>query len=303
MIKYSIKIALLLLALIIIPCVSWAQTEGEDVDEAIEEPVIRTPVASAGEDVEQLAGLKVKFDASKSSNPLDTNMRYKWDFGDGQFTEGEKANHNYEVSGDYKVILTVSNGEAEDTDELFVKIYDDSIMLITDINAGDDEVLSLIRYSSRQRVKLGVISNASTDPDYLVEASLVDSMLERREEVKKSSAIIVWTSGSQGLNVLSKFAQSVGDIVDIEMSSKAIINVVDGNFAPTARLAQSAFDVLQPEYILLTKNTALHTVIEAKYAGEILKEIRSSGITHNLISFYSGRGVKELGVMRLRCWR
>jgi hypothetical protein len=108
--------------------------------------------------------------------------------------------------------------------------------------------------------------------------------------------VVAWTSGNVGLNAMSKFAQSAGDLSDLNFSQKAVVNVTEGNFAPTARLAQSTFDILQPAYILLTRNAALFTVIDAKISDEILKEVRASGIANNLISFYSGRGIKELGI-------
>lgn len=294
--KKIIRITLFLLfCLLFIPVMSNAQALEDDATE-IEEPINVIPTADAGQDIEQLVGAKIKFNASKSINPIEGDLNYSWDFGDGQFAEGREVTHSFDTKGDYKVTLSVQNEGGVDQDGIIVKIYEDVVMLITDLPADDDEILSLLRYSSRERVYLALISNSESDPGYLVEAAIVDTMLEKREEIKKSSAIITWTDGNLGLNALSKFAQSAGDVSDLNISQKAIINVTEGSFAPTARLAQSTYDILEPSYLLLAKKTALFTVVDAKYADEILKEVRTSGISHNLISFYSGRGIKELGV-------
>ena len=278
------------------PAVSYAQAlEAEEADVAIE-AVVSLPIANAGQDIEQLLGAKIKFSGAESIDPLGGELNYNWDFGDGQFGNGREVSHVYEAPGDYNVTLSVSNQDGTDQDEVIVKIYEDIIVLITSLSTTDDEILSLQRYSSRERVYLSIISKSSSDPDYLVEAALVDAMLEKREEIKKSSAIIAWTDGNIGLNALAKFAQSAGDISDLNMGKKAVVNVTEGSFTQTARLAQSTFDLLNPQYLLLTKKIALFTVIDAKYSDGILKEIRATGISHNLISFYSGRGIKDLGV-------
>ncbi len=268
----------------------------ESEEQAETEPVIKTPTANAGQDLEQLAGTKIKFSGAQSINPLEGELNYSWDFGDGQLGEGKEITHAYDMAGDYRVALNVRNSEGADRAEIIVRIYEDVITLITDLPPDDDEILSLERYCTRERVYLVLISQPGSDPDYLVEAVLVDGMLEKREEIKKSSAIIAWTDGNIGLNALAKFAQSAGDVSELNMAQKAIIYVTEGSFTQTARLAQSTFDILKPKYLLLAKKTALFAVIDAKYADEILKEVRASGISHNLISFYSGRGIKELGV-------
>lgn len=299
-INKPITILFSLLILLILPLVFSAEpvlAEEENTEEVTEEqPLVEPPKANAGDDLEQLAGRKVVMTAV---NPKDTDpgqFAYHWDFGDGQLSEGLRAEHDYQTAGDYQVTLTVSNEAGKDTDELTVKVFDDAIILLTDKTLPDDELHSLQRYASRQRVLLFTVRDIKSNPDYILEGSLVDSLLENSEVVKRSSAMIVWTSGNLGLNVLAKFAQKTEDLESLEMSSKAIINVTEGGYTSMARYAQSTFDVLNPQYILLTKKTALNSVVDARNADDILKEIRASGIDHNLISFYSERGIKKLGV-------
>ena len=264
------------LVLLFMPLVVFAQpnsnegNNGNTTEQTVEQPKIEPPKANAGDDVEQLSGRKVGLKAVVEENVDGGKFIYNWDFGDGQLGEGQGVEHYYQTAGDYKVILTVGNEAGKDTDELIVRIFDDVIILLADKTLPDDELQSLQRYASRQRVMLFMVRDVKSTPDYVLEGSLVDSLLENNEVVKRSSALIVWTSGNLGLNVLAKFAQKAEDLDSLDMSSKAVINVTEGGYVSMARYAQSTFDVLQPQYILLTKKTALDSVVNAKNANDIL---------------------------------
>lgn len=51
----------------------------------------------------------ITFDASNSTGPDGTIVKYNWDFGDGNSTEGEVVTHSYSSAGTYTVNLTVTN--------------------------------------------------------------------------------------------------------------------------------------------------------------------------------------------------
>lgn len=293
---FFLTISLFFICFNFVNAVEGDEQEDENQEETNNDEVEKstTPKANAGEDIEQLYGYKIVFQAKTNNN--DKNTKYEWDFGDGTFSDGKKGEHLYEYPGDYNVTLRAKNEAGENSDELMVKIYEDSIVLITDRSVSDEKLQPIKKDASRERVYLLNIRNDKSAPDYIVEGTLTDSLLENNEIVKKSSAIIVWTSGNLGLNVLSKFAQKAEDLEDLDIKDKAVINITEGGFTSVARYAQSTFDVLNPKYIILTKETSLGTVIEAKNADSILEEIRNSGISHNLISFYSERGIKDLGV-------
>ena len=295
-------IMFLLVIGVIFYCASFVFAQEENETEIIENQEstaenieIKAPKAKAGEDIEQLLGDKVVFKAETEGN--DEKTEYKWDFGDGNFVDNEKkTEYLYNNLGDYKVTLTAKNKAGEDSDELMVKIYEDVVILITDKSISEEKIQSIRRTAFREKVYLLNIRNDKSVPDYIVEGTLTDSLLENSEIIKKSSAIIVWTSGNLGLNVLSKFAQKAEDLEGMDINDKVIVNISEGGFNSIARYAQSTFDILNPKYILLTKESAIDYVIEAKKADEILKSVRDFGINHNLISFYSERGIKDLGV-------
>lgn len=168
-----------------------------------------------------------------------------------------------------------------------------TIILIADRQVSDEKIKSLKRYAQKQEVDLIILQNKSTDPEYIIEGNLVDKLFKNKENIKKANIIVVWTSGNLGFNVLSKFAQTE-DPKKFSFENKAIIGIIEKSFSAQARLAQATFDLLKPKYILLTKETALYSIFEAKTPENIIGEIRKSGITHNLIGVYSGRAVKKL---------
>ena len=294
-IRWLILILVLLLAPIFVLVQPRTIAAAEEETATEEQPEVKPPKADAGDDIEQLVDRKVIFNGQQLEEQAGEAITYNWDFGDGQFGEGQKVEHQYQSAGDYRVVLTVSNEAGKDVDDLTVKVFEDVIIFLTDDTPPADELESLRRYASRQRVLLFNIKATEASADYITEGLLADSLLENSEIVKKSSVVVVWTSGSMGLSVLAKFAQKAEDLDSFNMSSKAVINVAEGGFTPVARYAQSTFDVLKPQYILLTKETSLHDVIDGRTADTILQLVRESGVDHNLISFYSERAIDKLG--------
>lgn len=56
-----------------------------------------------------LSPLEVTFDASASSDPDGTIVRYSWDFGDGSVALGQVVSHTYTKSGSFRFTLTVTD--------------------------------------------------------------------------------------------------------------------------------------------------------------------------------------------------
>jgi len=58
-------------------------------------------------------GDRVFFDASSSSDPDGTIVRYRWNYGDGEFEEGPVNNKDYTAAGTYLVTLTVTDNQGK----------------------------------------------------------------------------------------------------------------------------------------------------------------------------------------------
>ena len=71
-----------------------------------------SPYANASGPYNGIVGLEITFDASESFD-LDGNITdYSWDFGDGTTGSGVNIGHEYLTNGEYTVILTVTDDEA-----------------------------------------------------------------------------------------------------------------------------------------------------------------------------------------------
>ncbi|MBU1166878.1 PKD domain-containing protein [Patescibacteria group bacterium] len=266
-------------------------SENKEVEQKILKAVV-------GEDKSVAVSRKVVFDASKSVNPDENQeMQYRWDLGDGHFKEGVDVIHTYDKPGFYRVALTVNNGRGQDTAELIVSVYEDLILLLADDGADRDKIASLKRYAARQGILLVTIEDRSGGADFIVEDNLVKSLFESSQDLKKANIVIVWTSSpSLGLNVLSEFGKEAENLNDLDFSHKGAVIITEKNLEPIGRIAQSTFDVLGPEYILLTKTAGLEAVIDARQSDRVVEEVQQSGVENLQIGIHSERAVKKLGV-------
>lgn len=252
--------------------------------------------ASAGGSKNVAVGKKVVFDAAKTIDPRNSAyVNYYWDFGDGTYSSGKEVIHSYNDAGEYKVTLTVDNGFEQDKDEILVNVYKDLIVLVADKTPSSEDIKNLKREAAREQVLLTAIINKQGDADYIVEGALANALLEDKEDIQNADLIVLWTAGSLGLNAMSKFAQTAGNLADFHMEEKGIVSI-GKSVKANARIAQSTYDVLQPEYVMLLKDSSLGTVIKTKNSQELLSMVQRNNIDHTLIGKHSERAVTKLGL-------
>ncbi|MBU1119284.1 PKD domain-containing protein [Patescibacteria group bacterium] len=253
--------------------------------------------AIAGEDKSVAVSRKIVFDASKSVVDSEKETQYLWDFGDTSEAEGVDVLHVYDKPGYYHVTLTVKNGDKQKTDELIVAVYEDLIVLLADKEVDQEKIVALSSYAERQNVLLTTVTNVRSGTESVVEESLLKGLIEANEDVKKADIIISWTSSANiGLNVLSSFGVQTEDSPGIDFSRKGIVVITDKNLSTVARIAQSTFDVLGPELIILTKPAALEAVIDARVSENVVSEVYRTGVENVQIGIHSERAVEKLGI-------
>ena len=77
---------------------------------------------SRGKHVSVGINTTITFDASETFDAEGDEIIFSWDFGDGAFDNGSIVNHTYTENGTYHVILTVSDGELEETGKITVTV-------------------------------------------------------------------------------------------------------------------------------------------------------------------------------------
>ncbi len=242
------------------------------------------------------------FSVGESKVPDGSSVRdVVWNFGDGTRVTGQTATHTYKDAGTYTVRLSLitDNGEvAEDSAQ--IRIFNYVEMLVIDNTFPEDQVEAKQQQASREQVLLVVIRPKTNGPESVIEEELTNQMLDARDTIKRARVIIIQTSGSVGVNVLSKLAQHIQQASDISfgdlgMREKGVIMLSDTPFGVLTPSAQFAFNQLRPNYILLAKPDALDQLLEPLTAESAKQKLITSLVGHRLLGEFSARTIKDIG--------
>ena len=295
--KKLILLFLSLPLLFILPGLVFAQANNQDAD-TTNEPSLNI---SAGTARDAIVGQPLSFDSQVSSLGSETVEGIVWDFGDGTSATGSKVNHAYSKQASYLVKLKVTTDQNiyEDTKE--IRVFHHLIVLVLDNNASDDQIETSRQHAADAGVLLLTVHAKSGQPEVLIEEDLTSQLLDLRPSLNQSHLIIMWTSGGVGANVLTKFAQHIKPTENLPQDSasftdKGIVLLSETPFGVLTPTPQSAFDQLQPNYILLTRPLLLDALSTTTTPEEAKTVVLSSATEHRLLGQFSARTVSDLGL-------
>lgn len=278
-----------------------ANTNDSDIIEEIIAPIILK--AEAGENKNVAIGRTVSFDASGSTVPPNQQVSYLWDFGDGNTAEGLDASCVYERADTYIVTLTISDGTNESKDFLVVSVEEKVMLLLTDNSIPDKDIQDLIAYAQKQGVLLvDIKTTKKQEADYLIAQKLAQKLLTSPDDLKQANIIILWTANNNGLNALSEWARIVNEsgqgnanasVSDNSWKQKLVINISE-NKAGTERLAQNTFNVLNPQYIILTNLDAIPVIINNPEIDKVISALKNESLDYQIISQHSQRSLEKI---------
>ncbi|MBT3539198.1 PKD domain-containing protein [Candidatus Parcubacteria bacterium] len=273
--------------LILSPLFVSAQSEDILLEEEVEEVVTESIITS--EDFVQVEK-KIIFDAAQSVIPEESRFTptYRWDFGDGFFEIGEEVVHQYTAIGTYDVTLTMTYDSEEFKVSKSVFVYDRRALLI--IDAKKQEEINLIDDQARKNgVALRILSPEGPDADFFSEDSLVKSIGEQTEYIKDSQVLMFYTKSLRGLQAFTRYWQGLS-IEDKELVRKKFFGVItDGSVSVTSHGVFQNFQIIEPNYILLTRSEALNPILAAKDIKEIESSLFGRGIEFKRIDEKSGK--------------
>ncbi len=279
----------------------WIQeTEAQEKEDLPPEEILQTQItpeiqANAGEDQNVAIQKKVLFDASGSViTPDNLDVNYRWDFGDGARASGVDVIHIYNEPGNYRVKLNLASGNLKSEDEIFVTVYNDLLVMITDKDPEDPEVMYLTQFAAQKGILIVPIQYEPGEVEYTGLEKLTRKLSESSLDLKKSNIIITWTSSSVSLDALAKLGQQTENIEELSFGNKAIVAITDKGFGLASRVAQTTFDILRPEIMLLTRKEALESVISVRTPGKIIPELRAQGTEFRTIGVHSQRAITKL---------
>jgi len=234
---------------------SFLPSEEDEAVELAEEPQIQA-VINAKTNVE--VNKSIIFDATATEDLMEgAELTYEWFFGDGNRQQGPEVVHSYAESGEYEVTLVVrDNFENQATVLHDVFVYENSLVLITNIHDEKERVDRFIESATNERVYVRLIESYSNQSAFLAEEVLRNDIAENISYFNDIDTVIVMTRGSIGLTVLSQLDQS-GVFKD-----KNIIFISDQDFGSLKNIARGVFTTINPKQIILTRIEAVWVSIE-----------------------------------------
>jgi PKD repeat protein len=250
----------------------------------------------AGGPSEAIVADAISFDASASTLPDSGDRQYLWSFGDGARDSGERVTHAYTRPGTYAVTLSVTAGGTTRESTTTARIYRTEHLLLTDGTASSG-LLDDIRRSAADEGVLVSVLNVPSGTNSAEE--IARQTLERRRSLERAPLLLVLTAGTTATDVLSNIGQLVGATTEqdrraLGFERKGVVIATDQPFPLIARPAQTAFNVLRPQYILLTRPSALPDLARARTADGALEAVRGSGAAFTILGPHSERAVTRL---------
>jgi len=298
----SSRLTTIISALLICSAASaaYAQEENPGDDNDNLEVTEASLEINAGAPRDALTQQSLTFDSKVTNVDHNKIQEIVWDFGDGVRATGSKVVHTYTKPGSYLVSLRVTTDETtlEDTSEIHV--FSHLIVLVSDSSAPADQLERQRQRAAEEGILLHNIQAKSSSPEVLVEEELTSQLLDIRPSINQAHLIIMWTSGGVGANVLTNFAQHLRQAESVSQDTpsldlKGIILLSETPFGVLTPTAQSAFDQLQPSYVLLTRPQALDTLTTTTSTEQAKDVVLSSPVEHRILGRFSARTVSDLG--------
>lgn len=264
--------------------------------------------AVAGHDKNVIVDRQTSFSALGSVVTAVKDVKYTWDFGDGSTASGVEVVHVYRNSGVYRVKLQVEakslNNKTvlQSEDEIIVNVDEDLIVLLSDESVSAEDLKYLQEKASTQGVLIVNIQVSQSEVDYLIERELAQKIIENRQDIIQAGSVIIWTDRNIGLNGFLEAAQILGrtsegngsNLQQFGFNNKVFVVLTDQNFNATAKFAQSVYNLVEPQYILLSDESAKETVFSGVDAELIMNQLRSQDIDYRLVGLHTQREVNNL---------
>jgi PKD repeat protein len=270
-------IIVVLSILLLVPYLALAQVETEKA----EEPELKANIIS--EDFVRV-GKKIIFDAGESILLEDSpfNPIYNWQFGDDFYDSGDEVVHQYEKTGVYKIKLILSQAANVTSTLKEILVYDTKAFLITDENKQED--LRLLQdQATESGVALKVLSTFTEEGSFVTEEKLAKEIGELSDYIKDSDLLIFYTRSALGIQAFSRYFQNLPDAEKQVLQKKFFVKITDGNMDIGQNISYQVFKIVQPKFILLTREESLAPVFQEKDVGEIINTLHSRGVEYRVI--------------------
>ena len=228
------------------------------------------------------------FDASTSFAPETSGeIKYAWDFGDGNKNEGVEVLHAFKNPGKYTIKLAISDGinTAETEQEVFA--YEKLIVLITDHTEIKDRVEIIAEAAEANGSFIKLIESFGSSTEFISEEILTKKLTEESGTVQKATQILLWTKENAGLNAISRYIQSNQKVAE-NIAQKTLI-VINNNVDSEIGRLQRQFELISPKEIIVVQEAILQLIMEGFDRNAIIESLDNGGYEYKIITSKTGK--------------
>jgi len=255
----------------------------------------RILLADAGLDKEVLINKEVLFSAKNSQIPtyLDKEeVEYWWDFGDmSELKQGQEVHHIYQELGDYQATLIIKTPKQEVKDEILVRVSNKAIFLIVGDQKNPLLLTTLLNQAKRMDLLVYTLMIDESSHEFIVEDLLITGMLERLEEIKRSSLILGWTDTGVEVNALLRFGKQLES--EAIFKDKSIVIAFD-NLNLISRRVQPVYDLLKPANAFVVSPSMIEEVLSGESKDNLIQTIQSKGSGFVFLGIHSRRNFGKI---------
>jgi len=229
------------------------------------------------------------FDASQSFLPNpDNEVKYEWDFGDGNKNQGMEVLHAYQEPGKYTVGLTIKDGGSSNTREMEIIAYRNLILLITDQSEAQERIEVLKEFAEKQGVYIKVIESFGSSTEFISEEVLTKKLNEESITIQKANQIAVWTKENAGLNALSRYIQNNQKKIGTNFTQKTI-TILENNTSKNLSRIQRQFHFINPKSIIVAKEAAVYPLIDSLNQKSFIESLENGGYEYEVVTSKTGK--------------
>jgi len=205
------------------------------------------------------------------------NPNYSWNFGDDSDTKfGETVKYTYTEPGVYTVRMKVTQGTQSESIEKSVLVYTKQMTLITDVLK--ETLASVDAEAGDEGVLLHVIEVPKDSSDLSNEDSVIRRFQENLETLKASESIIFYTASTRTMQAFGQFWKLISEETQFDLRTKLLVQISSSSLDRDAKLIQPVYEILQPEFILLTRPEALNPIFTRENISSVNNELNLRGI-------------------------
>ncbi len=259
------------------------------------------PVISGDDFIE--INKKSLFDAADSSLLLDVEgTTYIWNFGDGKPDQvGKEIIYDFAETGSYTVTLKIKQGDIEKQVQKNVFVYNKKAVLITDSAFVQNDVsseeganpenqkLAIADQAARQGVWLSTIIIEDEETAFLAEEKVIQQLTQKADIVSDADYLIFYTKTSLGLQGFARYWQNLEEENKFDLNKKSLIKITDDSLEITSNLTQQSFNVIKPNFILVTRKEAINPIFELQDNSKILQVLDSRAVGYKVVDERSER--------------